>query len=325
MELQDFTTALINELKRGDYFPNQDRMPEIQTTNLIKLNQGGKAIIIKTDENLGLQFDLNALHEEFEDRPIKEVADYIKNQIEMAKDSPERQIIRDTSWIGDFQKARSQLAVCVCDTERNQEFLKNVPYLAIPGAEPLALVAAIEGKPKLQAWVTKELIEKWGITREQLFQEALENSVRIRPCSVKQMSEVITDLVEEELPPSPLRIVTNQNTIHGASAIFYPGVLERLGAQLGDYFILPSSVHEVLVLPESEMLPGMEVKDLNAMVREINQTQVRPKEQLTDTAYHYQAKTKKLETAVAYEQRAKGLEKKPEVKGETACIRSFKK
>ena len=78
----------------------------------------------------------------------------------------------------------------------------------------------------------------------------------------------------------PLTIVTNEQTMDGAAVLFYPGYMDLIGEQLkGDYYILPSSVHEMLILPDDG---GMTSHELKAMVVAVNDTEVQPAEKLAD-------------------------------------------
>ena len=65
----------------------------------------------------------------------------------------------------------------------------------------------------------------------------------------------------------------------------YPHVLEMIGGILqSDYYVLPSSVHEVVIVPASA---GVGCRDMDEMVAEVNRTQVAPEEVLSDRAYYY--------------------------------------
>ena len=73
--------------------------------------------------------------------------------------------------------------------------------------------------------------------------------------------------------------------INGAAALFYPGIMKQAAALMeGSYYILPSSVHEVILLPE-ECAPDF--RELEKMVRQINRSQVLPEDRLSDHVYHY--------------------------------------
>ena len=80
-------------------------------------------------------------------------------------------------------------------------------------------------------------------------------------------------------------VVTNKQRIDGAGALFYPEMMDNLAEVFGqNYFILPSSIHEMLVLPDNGEISADE---LRTMVAEVNATQVAPAERLTNNVYHY--------------------------------------
>lgn len=93
----------------------------------------------------------------------------------------------------------------------------------------------------------------------------------------------------------PMYVLTNDRTLNGAAALFYPGVQEMVAEKMqGDYFVLPSSVHEVLIVPDDG---NMDFKELREMVKEVNGTQVQPDEVLTGEVYSYDRQNKKLMVA----------------------------
>lgn len=77
---------------------------------------------------------------------------------------------------------------------------------------------------------------------------------------------------------------------------------EKLG---GDYFIIPSSIHEVLLVKDTG---EMNARDLAAMIREVNATEVAPEDVLTDHAYHYDSKEHIFESADKFEERQAEME-----------------
>lgn len=87
-------------------------------------------------------------------------------------------------------------------------------------------------------------------------------------------------------------VLSNQLRSFGAASIVYPHVLEMVGKIVGeDFCVLPSSVHEVIIVPESYSL---EQKEMDEMVTEINATQVADEEVLSNHAYFYERAAKKL-------------------------------
>ena len=89
----------------------------------------------------------------------------------------------------------------------------------------------------------------------------------------------------------PIYVATNQDRINGFSVLLYPGILESLQKRMGDYYIIPSSIHEALIIPRKMDIPPMELCE---MVREINQTEVAPQERLSDNIYYYDQTTRQI-------------------------------
>ena len=109
---------------------------------------------------------------------------------------------------------------------------------------------------------------------------------------------------------SIMTVITNVQGINGAAAIFYPDQMDKIAERLGgDYFILPSSVHETLVVPDDGKMSFLE---LRSMVTEINATMVNPSERLTDEVYHYDSKDKVFEKAATFDARQKAKTKQQE-------------
>lgn len=89
-------------------------------------------------------------------------------------------------------------------------------------------------------------------------------------------------------------VLTNQYKLNGAASMFYPDVLKDFAAEQGtDLIILPSSIHEVILIPMEE---GMKPDDFKHMIREVNSEEVEASEILSDHAYVY----RQLEDKITY-------------------------
>lgn len=111
--------------------------------------------------------------------------------------------------------------------------------------------------------VTNEMLDHYGITRDQLMSDAKENAPQLLPASLSSISEALG------IPTDPgsmdmLYVASVEGMRHGAGVLAYPGFLNDAAEKLGgDFFILPSSIHEVLLMrDEGKRLP--KVKDLSA-------------------------------------------------------------
>lgn len=151
---------------------------------------------------------------------------------------------------------------------------------------------------------TNEMIAMMGITAEQLHADAVENAPKLKPAQITGMSEVMAEMMGvtvDELAligmPAPeneqMYVATVPDKIHGARVLAYQDFIDQAAERVGgDFFILPSSIHEIIVVPDNG---EMNLKDLEDMVKEVNATQVSLADKLTDSVYHYDAQNKVFE------------------------------
>ena len=223
----------------------------------------------------------------------------LSNWIIKVADLPEQPAVEWSKKIEDYQQAREHLHVRVYGKERNQDFLEKIP---LQEKADLMLVCYVElqTETELQSTlVDNRMLERWGISKEQLFTDALESSKRIAPVQVGEVGKMIG---VEELPNDipPLTVITNPQRQFGASALFYPHVLEQMAETRGNFYILPSSVHEVLIIPE---IAGISLDELESTVQEVNKLEVGYEDFLSDHVYHYDELEHKFERADVYEAR----------------------
>ena len=93
-------------------------------------------------------------------------------------------------------------------------------------------------------------------------------------------------MCEEMMPPEDrMYILTNIYKVNGASMLLDSDMMQKVMEEVGsDFFILPSSIHEVLIVPADS---GMKSSDLETMVREVNDTEVSDTEILSYHVYRY--------------------------------------
>ena len=148
-----------------------------------------------------------------------------------------------------------------------------------------------------RAVITNEMMQYYKITQEQLHTLAVKNTPILNPPQLLDVEKMAYG-IKEEIPLNDgkklgfgMYTLTNTEQFDGAAAMFYPGVLEQLAEKFGrNYFVIPSSVHEVIVVPEET---GIEAEELQNMINAVN-PDVAPEEVLSDTLYEYDAKQKIL-------------------------------
>lgn len=219
---------------------------------------------------------------------------------------PHRQIISPEQFL-DFEKARSRIAYRLIHFASNRPFLLRCPYLPkLDLAITFFLLADSSPHEEMTISVTWEHMNTWGISEQLLYETAARNTPLLYPCRCVSLEQMVTELhfqeaggagcpeppLRENLSRLPMYVLTNQRRLNGAACILYEQVLEEFSRQAGgDFFILPSSIHETILLPCRETI---EIEVLNAMVREINDTEVSPLDWLSDHVYRYGAETRQI-------------------------------
>ena len=207
----------------------------------------------------------------------------------------------------DYQQMKSQIVYRIVNYDKNIENLKDSPYIQFMD---LAIVVYVEfpvdGITSGAVLVKNEHLELWGVTKEEVLKQAAENTPKLMQPQIKKMEDTIRELfaigegeetkefeifmneMRENEMRIPMYVLTNQKNLYGAACMLYEGVLEMFSQELGeDVYILPSSVHEVILVPASIAFP---VKELKEMVKEINETQIPKEEVLSETIYKYSMK-----------------------------------
>ncbi len=205
----------------------------------------------------------------------------------------------DISIFRNFKKASKTIAFKLVNKEKNEELLKDVPYVEF---QDLALIFFSIVKNFRTEFATilihNQHLALWNIDIETLYRIALENTPRLLPYKFENLDHLIFEEEYEslaELHQFNMYILTNKLKIHGASCIAYPNLLKRISDFLEDNLILiPSSIHEILIIPESLTKAEYSMDDFKMMIAEVNETALTDDELLSDHAYIYDRETKCL-------------------------------
>ncbi len=179
----------------------------------------------------------------------------------------------------------------------------------------LAMVCDIsltKGQDIWRTTVAREMAEKNDYDVDALFDHAMKSFVKLEPPVLADMAGAIFGgekvnylAFGERLYPDEkqlMYVLSNDTGVLGASVLFYPGVQEQIANVFDEgYTVLPSSVHEVLIVPDSA---GVDAASLKDMVREANRLVVEDKDILSDNIYHYDPKEKTLTTVNDRDDRA---------------------
>lgn len=190
----------------------------------------------------------------------------------------------------EYDYVKDKLFVKVYPKNGNGYLLINAPHREIEDLVlfPYVLLDKSSTGEIVSAVVSNDMLKAYGLDENVLIDLALLNSAKLFPAVVEDINSVIASLMGiplSETETSSQIVVTNTENAFGASTLFYPEVMEELARRHnGNYFILPSSIQEVITMPDNGDFTYEELKE---MVTEINHAQVAPGERLTDEVYYY--------------------------------------
>ena len=197
----------------------------------------------------------------------------------------------DITAITDFDSVKDKISIKLINSEQNAEYLKGKPHSEFADLSAIYYIdLGTDECGSMTTVISDYLLSQYGVSVEELHQTAIRNMAsNARFCT---MFEVLSEIMSNNVPADAfcaaddmMFVLSNKNKINGASMLLCPSVMDMIADKVGkDYYLLPSSIHETLIVPGR---PDMEVDSLVSMVREVNATQVAKEEQLSDHVYRY--------------------------------------
>ncbi len=304
MEKQKFYDEVIAEIKDQIPEPFKEHVlidvREINKTNdekkmavSIRLSPTGVAPMLYLDE----------FYEEYQDgETVEDIASHILCMAaEAGVNAPDFETISM-----DYDDIADKLTMQMVEGERNKERLQHLVYRPIE--QGMVLIPYIElGRDDGGAYrapVTKEMAHDLGYDVDKLLDKAFDNLVENNVPAFFEMglgplglaggiedANLMREGFEIE-GNSHMYILTNHRRDDGSSVLFYPGVQERIGELLGqNYYVLPSSVHEMIIVPEHT---GVPLEHLQQCVKDANRTIIQPQEILSDRVFFFDREKHKL-------------------------------
>ena len=211
----------------------------------------------------------------------------------------------DPRFFTDFERARKHLVYQLVNYDKNMERLQDLPHIRYLDLVIIfCCMLQLENGQTATILIRNEHLQLWQTDLETVKKQAFGNTPRLLPAYIQPITEAIRDLMEgnealerllplldqESLPP--LYVLTNETQLCGAACILYPSLLAEFSDSVGmDLYILPSSIHEVLLLPTSSRCAD---EELCALVRSVNSDQLPLTQQLSDSVYYYSREAKGL-------------------------------
>lgn len=268
----------------------------------------------------------NFYRKDITEEETKRVSDELYNEFQAAEFEEDI----DLSGFAVFDKAREKLAFKLIHAEKNKELLKTVPHRLFHNLA-IVFYYTVQEAPfygKATILVRNSHMKEWGTNVDELLKIAKQNAPVLFPGVIDDMADVMREILRESLKKDitgakigekekadlldekwlddlicqmskeggsekiPMYVLTNHQKLYGAACMLYPEVLKNFAEKMKqDFYILPSSVHEVILVPANA---GTDQEALREIVTDINRTQVAEDEVLADSVYFYSRNSDKI-------------------------------
>lgn len=206
-----------------------------------------------------------------------------------------------------FDSMRDRIFPRLISAKNQEDYLSSRPFHQVAD---LAVVYTVRVHTDehgfAEAVVDNELLRIWGVDENTLHEAALANLEKQEPVFMNIEDAMFGKLDGTELPkfdpeginmdncPIPFFLLTNQQKVKGANMALCSKFMDRITEKFGSVYVLPSSTHEVLIVPKAFM---DDPDKLAEMVRQVNEDAVQPEDRLSDNVYEYNPDTQSLEIA----------------------------
>lgn len=192
-----------------------------------------------------------------------------------------------------ISKFSHTLIMMLINTEENRELVKRSPHKDFLDLSIIyRCMVSSEDNQLGTILVDYDFMKLLKINEEELYETARQNTKKLLPIKVKKLDDIVSEMLEQGIKEeSDLYVISNDIGMNGAVCITYEEELYNLSQKLdSDLYILPSSIHEVIVLP-SRPEDKLWLKEL---VRNVNEEQVSKEERLSYNIYYYERKNRKI-------------------------------
>lgn len=274
----------------------------VQITHVIKNNgcEYDGLVILRKDCCISPTIYLNGYYEQYcKGKTFESIFSGIKEIYLFNKD----RISVDTSSFMSFEGVKDKIVFKLINYNANRKLLSLIPHKKILD---LAMVfyCMIEktDEGNTTALIYNSNMDHWNVREEDIYRAAMNNTARILPAGISKMSKLLESyddydkydmgFEKEDVENCQLYVLTNDCRINGAACMLYENVLKNFADRIeSNLYILPSSIHEVIILPQFAMFNKQELVN---MVREVNAEGVAVDEVLSYTVYEYNRETGEL-------------------------------
>lgn len=268
---------------------------EVQINHVVKNNgvELDGLVARRRDEAIAPTIYLNDFYQAYQDG--KDMIDILSEIVSIIREEEKKEKPEVLSHFDSFDTIKDRVIFRLVNYDKNKTELDRVPHIRyLDLAVTFHYLVKCESEEIGTIRIQKEMLKRWGITKKQLWEAAKINTPNLFPIQIRTMNEVIGEILKKEtgisdiestMPQSEMYVVTNQSGINGASVLLYDNAIQSFATtSQSDFYILPSSIHEVILIPYRN---NFSKSQLSEMVCDVNETQVPDEDILSSRVYIY--------------------------------------
>lgn len=289
MNLEEFSGAVLTAVRYkadGDFnvrIVTNTKNNGVKLTGIVSVVPGSKG---------GPCIYLDSYYEEYRKgrTEIGEVIREVCQQLMEHKDDLRDINLDSLRW---WDAAKTRIYVKLVNREMNSGLLGAVPHRQFLDLAAVYYIKLEGMGVNSTILIYNEYMKMWGTDEEELYRTAMKNMRLEGEALFEDMDMLLKHMLSgcadflngNEITPISMYVLTNRSKCFGAAEILDSNTLKSIGNRLGeDFVILPSSVHETIVIPSSK---AFAYSELAAQVREVNEENVEIGERLSDHVYLY--------------------------------------
>lgn len=291
MNYRKFTETIADLLRKRMGADYEVKITEVTKNNGVMLT--GVIMMRKSDRISPTVYLEEPYRQYLAGTTLQEIADRI---VELYWDQM-KDFNLDIDSFKEFEYVRDRIFHKLINYEKNSKLLEDVPYFKWCDLAVVFYYAVEEElMGRASILIHNNHLVMWEQTADALYQIAQRNMRQRMPELLMPMQDLVEEMTGVKLHQKDeirMYVLTNRAKINGASAMLYSDKIRELAKRLQtDIMILPSSVHEVLLLPDDH---EQEYAFYRQMVEEVNTTQVEPEEILSYSLYRYSREKAEIE------------------------------
>lgn len=271
-------------------------------------------IIQRTDTDLGMIIYLDKVFDEYrEGKGADEITAALYREIVKAEIPEELSGDYLKEIVHSYETAKPRIFCKLVNEKANREMLKGVPCFPFLDLAVVFYIQVAEtDSGEMSVTIDNKIMDFWGVDSRQLYQDTLYHMKTSVPQQLQNLTDIVEDFMDEEEKIIFREVIAKEKEDYertaelyclrngskfGASSLLYGNTIANFAEQeQSDLLILPSSICEVLLLPDDG---SRDYEELQDMVKTVNQTEVPREELLSNSIYRYDRMTKKI--SIAYQ------------------------